>query len=207
MEVKELAVGSLVYHIYRQSDDHGAFTEYMRRHGCSTCALTCLLSAVVPGLEERTPEETLAEIKERHPNNFRRPMAFQMPISMYGITGILQKYGIKYKYVYDYEDMQAAEEIRNHLTHERPVLITVRNKDGKGKWAGSVHTMVLAGLDEEGRAIVCDSAQRNWADADRQRVKHGDIDELISFMWPAKKPSRATFYKGRRGASGYILVY
>ena len=34
-----------------------------------------------------------------------------------------------------------------------------------------------------------------------------DIDELISFMWPAKKPSRATFYKGRRGASGYILVY
>ena len=206
METEKLTINGLTYKIYRQNDDHGVHSEYMRRHGCSTCALTCLLSALVPELANRTPGQALDVIKRQHPANFKRPMPLQMPISMWGITKVLEKYGIDYKFVVDYEDRAATEEIRQHLETGRPVLITVRNKDGKGKWAGSVHTMVLAGLDEDGKAIVCDSAQRSWADAESQRVKHGDISELLSFMWPAKKPSKSTCYKGRKGASGYILI-
>ena len=206
MEIKKLTVGNLTYRIYKQTDDHGVYSEYMKRHGCSTCALTCLLSALVPELAERTPAETLTVIEKGHPSNFKRPMALQMPISMWGITKVLEKYHIDYQFIYDYKDHVAAEEIRRHLKTGRPALLTVRNKDGKGKWAGSVHTMVLAGLDDQGKAIVCDSAQRKWAEPGEQRVKHGDIDELVSFMWPSKKPSRSTFYKGRRGASGYILI-
>ena len=206
METATLTINGLTYKIYKQSGDHGADSEYMRRHGCSTCALTCLLSALVPELADRTPSETLAVIKAQHPANFKRPMPLQMPISMWGITKVLDKYGIDHKFVYDYDDAAATEEIRAHLETGRPVLLTLRNKDGEGKWAGSVHTMVLAGLDEEGKAIVCDSAQRKWAEPGNQRIKHGDISELVSFMWPSKKPSKSTFYKGRKGASGYILI-
>lgn len=85
-------------------------------------------------------------------------------------------------------------------------MITLRKKNGNRKWAWTVHTLLLIGLDKDGNAIVCDSANKKWS-GNHQRVKCGDIKELISYMWSSCEPSDSIFYSGKTGSSGYILIY
>ena len=199
------------YNIYKQNSIYKNYQTYMAYHGCSVCALTALLNATVPELSDYTPDRVISEIQkdtfgeEVFEKNYSKRMASQMPVTMYGITQILDRYGLKNEFVYEFTREQAAEDIRTHLEKGNPVVITLRRKNGNTKWAGTVHTLLLIGLDEEGNAIVCDSANKSWS-GKNQRIKFGKIEELVKFMWSSKELSTSAYYSGRKGTSGYILV-
>lgn len=184
---------------------------YLCSHGCSVCALTTLLTSRVTELKNFTPVQVITEIQaslfgNAYKRNFRRPLRFQMPVSMFGMTKIFEKYNLPYKYVYQYKDTDAITEITEHLQKGKPVMITLKRRHNDRKWAGSVHTMLLIGLDSKGRAVIADSATRNWS-GNHQRIKYGDVSELVSYMWSSKEKAKTVYYSGRRGSSGYILFY
>lgn len=199
------------YNIYKQNSSFDTYEKYMAYHGCSACALTTLLNATVPELEDHTPDKVISEVQretfgdEVFEKNFRKKMRSQMPVTMYGITQILDKYNVKNKFVYEFTNEAAVAEITDHLKNGNPVMITLRRKNGNTKWAGTVHTLLLIGLDEKGNAIVCDSANKSWS-GNNQRVKFGNVEELVKFMWSSSELSTSAYYSGRKGTSGYILI-
>ena len=74
------------------------------------------------------------------------------------------------------------------------------------KYAGSYHTMILLGVDEEGQVVFTDSATRDWA-GEQQRLKRAKLPELISYMFPQKNVGDTHLYFSRkRNTGGYILI-
>ena len=74
------------------------------------------------------------------------------------------------------------------------------------KYAGSYHTMILLGVDEEGQIVFTDSATRDWA-GEQQRLKRAKLPELISYMFPQKNVGDTHLYFSRkRNTGGYILI-
>ena len=200
------------YNIYKQNASYETYETYMAFHGCSACALTTLLNATVPELADHTPDKIISEVQksvfgeEVFNKNFNKKMKNQMPVTMYGITQILDEYKIEHKFVYKFDNNSAITEITEHLKTGNPVMITLRRKNGNTKWAGTVHTLLLIGLDPDGNAIVCDSANKLWSGIN-QRVKFGSVEELVKFMWSSNELSTSAYYDGRKGTSGYILIY
>lgn len=73
-------------------------------------------------------------------------------------------------------------------------------------YAGSYHTMILLGVDEEGQIVFTDSATRDWA-GEQQRLKRAKLSELISYMFPQKNVGDTHLYFSRkRNTGGYILI-
>ena len=143
-------------------------------------------------------------------------MARQMPVSLYGISVILKKEGISCEYVGNFEDNYAKKQIIEHLQKGSPVIIETSRMRRKGrrivrffdkKYAGSYHTMILLGVDEEGQVVFTDSATREWA-GEVQRLKRADLSELISYMFPQKNTEDTHLYFSRKkNTGGYILLY
>lgn len=212
VSVKNTSGKTYKYKIYKQSASFSSYNDYLTLHGCSTCALTTLLNAKVPALSNYSPDKVISVVEKAtfgekvFNKNYNKKLKSQMPVTLYGTTKILDKYKVKYKYVYNYADNSAVNEITAHLKTGNPVMITLRKKNNDTKWASSVHTLLLIGLDEEGNAIVCDSSNRSWSD-NNQRIKYGNIKELVSYMWSSSKASNNVFYSGSTGSSGYILIY
>ena len=64
--------------------------------------------------------------------------------------------------------------------------------------------MLLTGMDEKGRAIVADSANRSWS-GKHQRIKYVKVAELLNSMWSGGC-SGSVYWNGYSGCGGYILV-
>lgn len=74
------------------------------------------------------------------------------------------------------------------------------------KYAGSYHTMILLGIDEEGQVVFTDSATRDWA-GEVQRLKRAELSELICYMFPQKNTEDTHVYFSRKkNTGGYILI-
>ena len=109
----------------------------------------------------------------------------------------------------------AIEQIREHLYKGQPVIIETSRIRRKGRWicsffdkkyAGSYHTMILLGIDEEGQAVFTDSATRAWA-GEQQRLKRAELSELMTYMFPQKNVQDMHLYFSRRkNTGGYILI-
>lgn len=212
---------SVTFPVYQQkAGNYGKYSEYMNRHGCACCSLTALLAAYVPKYRNLRPEETVGIIEracweEAWRRNYRKHIARQMPVSLYGISRILQKNHIPHRYVGRFEDGQAMKEMEEHLGRGRPVVIEtsrMRRKNGRivrwfdKKYAGSYHTMVLLGIDERGRVLFTDSAQRQWAGS-WQRLKKAKLSDLIAYMFPQKNESDThVYFHRRKDTGGYILI-
>ena len=142
-------------------------------------------------------------------------MARQMPVSLYGISLILQEEGVSCEYIGDFEDKAAEKQMMEHLYKGKPVIIETSRMRRKGKrivhffdkkYAGSYHTMILLGVDEEGQVVFTDSATRDWA-GEQQRLKRAKLPELISYMFPQKNVGDTHLYFSRkRNTGGYILI-
>ena len=142
-------------------------------------------------------------------------MARQMPVSLYGISLILQEEGVSCEYIGDFEDKAAEKQMMEHLYKGKPVIIETSRMRRKGKrivhffdkkYAGSYHTMILLGVDEEGQIVFTDSATRDWA-GEQQRLKRAKLPELISYMFPQKNVGDTHLYFSRkRNTGGYILI-
>ena len=70
-------------------------------------------------------------------------------------------------------------DIKGNLANGMPVIISIDAESGP--WRGESQRLLLIGMDEDGRAIVADTKDRNWFETD-QRFKLTDIDELISYI-------------------------
>lgn len=168
-----------IYPVFQQKAGiYGKYSEYMTRHGCACCSLTTVLAAFVDRYRELTPDRTISEAERKHfpekvyEENYGKVMARQMPVSLYGISVILKKEGVSCQYIGNFEDVAAQTQIMEHLYKGKPVIIETSRMRRKGKrivrffdkkYAGSYHTMILLGIDEEGQVVFTDSATRDWA--------------------------------------------
>lgn len=211
-----------IYPVFQQKAGiYGEYSEYMTRHGCACCSLTTALAAFVDRYRKLTPDKTISEVERKHfpekvyTKNYGKTMARQMPVSLYGISVILKKEGVSCKYVGDFEDAAAQKQIMEHLYKGKPVVIETSRMRRKGKrivrffdkkYAGSYHTMILLGVDEEGQVVFTDSATRDWA-GEVQRLKRAALPELISYMFPQKNVNDTHLYfSGKKNTGGYILI-
>ena len=214
------------YKLYYQKSDGLAYKytkyhDYLDMHGCSTCALTTILNATVPSLADMLPDEIIEKVIKNVAGstvfdaNFSKSLSSQMPIGLKGMSAVLDAYGVENKYVYTYDTASAAAEIRKHLANGDPVIFTIP----KSTYAGGVHTMLMLGLDDNGRVIVGDSLYQASS-------KWGSNNGLIKFNTTSSSTSSKVekickyfdasttkidnvgfFYNGRKGNIGYILVY
>ena len=214
---------SRIYPVFQQKAGiYGDYSEYMTRHGCACCSLTTALAAFVEKYADLTPDETITKVECRHfpseivQKNYGKIMARLMPVSLYGIAAILKKEGVGCEYVGNFADDAAIEQIREHLYKGQPVIIETSRIRRKGRWicsffdkkyAGSYHTMILLGIDEEGMAVFTDSATRAWA-GEQQRLKRAELSELMTYMFPQKNVQDIHLYfSRRRNTGGYILIH
>ena len=127
----------------------------------------------------------------------------------------MQEEGVSCEYIGDFEDKAAEKQMMEHLYKGKPVIIETSRMRRKGKrivhffdkkYAGSYHTMILLGVDEEGQVVFTDSATRDWAGG-QQRLKRAKLSELISYMFPQKNVGDTHLYFSRkRNTGGYILI-
>lgn len=199
------------YTVYNQSSSENAsdFPSYMPQHGCAASALAATLTGfgrnIVPkqitdqGGLENTVFGTAVWGK-----NYGQSLAKQMPVSLYGITKILNYTGIRAQYVRQFEDGTAYSQITAHLKTGNPVIIEMK----KGRWANSYHTMVLLGLTNTGRVIVADSANRSVFGS-QQRIKYELLANIINegmFSCTDSGAKSTNCYFTTAGGGGYILV-
>ena len=205
------------YTVYKQSATVNASSlkSYMPRHGCAASALATVMTGFGKNV---TPKRVLdkdgleytAFGRASWVKNYREKYSEKksddksMPVSLYGMNMILNKHGIRTKYVRRYEKEAAAHQIKAHLKTGNPVIIEMK----KGKWANSFHTMVLLGLTNTGRAIIADSADRS-AFGSQQRVKYETVSNLLEegmFSCTASGAKSTNCYFSTAGGGGYILV-
>lgn len=198
----------------------GTRSTYIRRHGCAASALTCVLSGYTDKYARYTPEKTSRRLEKEvfgtaaWSANYRKSMASQMPVSLYGITKILNYCNVPSQYVRYFKDKQAVQEIKEHLYSGNAVIIEVNNHKQKNgrissrynyRWSTSKHTMVLLGMTNNGKAIVADSAYRKWS-GKKQRIKFAKVEHLVKFMFSCKRASTSVYYDSQDTSGGYILV-
>ena len=148
-----------IYPVFQQKAGiYGDYSEYMTRHGCACCSLTTALAAFVEKYADLKPNGTISEVERKHfpeevyTENYGKVMARQMPVSLYGISLILQEEGVSCEYIGDFEDKAAEKQMMEHLYKGKPVIIETSRMRRKGKrivhffdkkYAGSYHTMIL----------------------------------------------------------------
>ena len=207
------------YRIFAQVSNTYKKNSFIAQHGCAVCSLTTVLSGYSKKYRNYTPAKTSKILEKRvfgtkrWKANYRKSLAAQRPVSLYGVSKVLSYCNISNRYVRFFKDKNAVKQIERHLKTGNPVIIEVNNrrqKNGKfgaydKKWSSSKHTMVLLGMTNTGRVIVADSATRSWS-GERQRVKFTTMNRLVKYMIPCKSVSTSVYYKNVSSAGGYILV-
>ena len=207
------------YRIFAQVSNTYKKNSFIAQHGCAVCSLTTVLSGYSKKYRNYTPAKTSKILEKRvfgtkrWKANYRKSLAAQRPVSLYGVSKVLSYCNISNRYVRFFKDKNAVKQIERHLKTGNPVIIEVNNRKQKNgkfgaydkKWSSSKHTMVLLGMTNTGRVIVADSATRSWS-GERQRVKFTTMNRLVKYMIPCKRVSTSVYYKNVSSAGGYILV-
>lgn len=207
------------YRIFAQVSNTYKKNSFIAQHGCAVCSLTTVLSGYSKKYRNYTPAKTSKILEKRvfgtkrWKANYKKSLAAQRPVSLYGVSKVLSYCNISNRYVRFFKDKNAVKQIERHLKTGNPVIIEVNNRKQKNgkfgaydkKWSSSKHTMVLLGMTNTGRVIVADSATRSWS-GERQRVKFTTMNRLVKYMIPCKSVSTSVYYKNVSSAGGYILV-
>lgn len=215
------ASGTRTYNVFNQFRFGRNRKDYIPAHGCAVCSLTTVLSGYKSRYATYTPNTTRFVLekavfgKSAWKKNYSKSINGQMPVTLYGISRILKKCGIRNKYVSSFSsDNKVYKVLTSHLRKGEAVVIETNNRRQKNgrisssydsKWARSRHTMVLLGLTENGNVIVADSANRDWAGGS-QRIKLASLKDLIAHMVPHSPSGKSLYYNGSKCYSGYILV-
>lgn len=174
-ESPELATVSLpdgseqVYPMWNQGK---LLFRYLRRNGCSTCALACLLSARID--PSFTPKRVLFMRRKILAPSIR---AVYKPINIAAIELMLKQY-MPVEHLDGGSDDELREFILTRVRAGIPVIATGKDipslygADLAGKIR--IHTFVIIAMKDERTMIVMDSSNHN-----EQRVKYVDIDALI----------------------------
>lgn len=124
------------------------------------------------------------------------------PISITAGTKILDKYGIGFTRVKTFDTDSAYKDIQNHLSHGRPVIISLscRNRSGErtNNYTNSGHYSLLIGVRKDGKAFLMDSGGRKprWVDlwdlCDHIPVNSANGDTKQTWVW--------------QGEGGYVKI-
>lgn len=213
-----------IYAIHKQNGKKNLskqFPRYMPGHGCSASSLACVLSAYAGFthkpfyLVEKIEKDYFGEAWEKNyskkdtDDSKSRPM----PISLYGMTKILDGYGIKNEYVRAFDDQKAEKQIESHLKTGNPVIFIVSGKSRffgarKNKWTTGYHCMTMLGMTDQGEVIVADTVDRSREIFGKdQRIKYAPLKELVGYMFSCKNTtSTSVYWNGRTSSGGYILI-
>lgn len=230
-------LGTRTYTIYNQagkvnktSGKNTVKESYMPGHGCGACALSTVLSGYAgmtagPVYTTETIEKKIFGATVWKKNYTSK----QMPVSLYGISKVLNYYKIPNTYVRYFpgamgtngkivdnktSDALAIRQIEKHLKTGNPVVIEVSKTNRTTKkedklWANSYHTMVLLGMTENGKVIVADSANRSGFD-NTQRIKYASLKDLIPYMFSSTNLTSSycqePYWVSRTYCGGYLLV-
>ena len=205
------------YMVFNQADGKNKtrmFPHYMPAHGCAACSTAVVLTGYGHPM---TPAEMVENVERsvlgsKWKNNYSKDHKHRMPMTLYGITKVLDHYKIASNYVRNFKDAEAMEEILEHLKTGRPVIFEVKNYDRYRKkkstrWANSYHTMVFLGLTDTGKVIVADPANRSSKTFGTMgRLKYVDIKEVIPYMFSCTSNKKHCYFSSGSTAGGYILV-
>ena len=144
--------GTVQYHWFGQ---HKQNNSKISGSGCSMCATLAIASTFKDSALMPTPF---------YKNKLYAICGSQrLPVSPWGAKTILGKYGISCDWVSYFKDTNSAmKDIEAHLKTGQPVLVWVvawaRGKKTYDKiYTSYVHTVVLAGFTENGKALILDS--------------------------------------------------
>lgn len=213
-----------IYAIHKQNGKKNLskqFPRYMPGHGCSASSLACVLSAYAGFthkpfyLVEKIEKDYFGKDWEKNyskkdtDDSKSRPM----PISLYGMTKILDGYGIKNEYVRAFDDQKAEKQIESHLKTGNPVIFIVSGKSRfsgarKNKWTTGYHCMTMLGMTDQEEVIVADTVDRSRKIFGKdQRIKYAPLKELVGYMFSCKNTtSTSVYWNGRTSSGGYILI-
>lgn len=208
------------YRLYKQNaHNYPKYDNYLAWHGCATCSLTSVLGAYNPVYADILPSEVIdgpekdtVSRQAWNREHVERSLPRQMPLSLYGITSILNKHGVTADYVRTYNsDEEASADIISHLKTGNPVIFEVRQKSnitGKksSRWTNSYHTMVLLGVLTNGKVLIYDPVDKNW-DNNGNRITITDLSDVMEFMFPCTEIDKAMYYNGASSDGGYIKIY
>lgn len=208
--------GTRTYTVYNQgakenktSGSNGVYSDYMPDHGCAACAVSTVLSGYA---NMKFGPAYMTESIERRifgtawQENYSKAQSNQMPVSLYGITKILDAYNVSNEYVRQFDQATAVQQITNHLKTGNAVIIEVQKVGSDAKWSNSKHTLVLLGMTDNGYAVVADSADRANYFGDQRRIKYATVMELVRYMFSCTKPDGTDVYFKTASGGGYILV-
>ncbi|MCD8018575.1 MAG: Ig-like domain-containing protein [Clostridiales bacterium] len=214
--------GTKTYMVYNQggsatSNQSTLFSKYMPYHGCAACTLTTVLTGYVTDFDaDLGPAYTVETIEKEvlgssWESNYAKYSDStdddkSMPLSLYGITKVLDYYNVSNEYVRSFSKTAAVDEITNHLETGNAVIIEVTSVGSDTTWTSGYHTMVLLGITDTGKAIVADSVNRSGF-GDTQRIKYKTVSSLINYMFSCTNTtSTAAYFSGKASSGGYILV-
>jgi len=183
------------YYIYKQTGQKGDY-KFLRDHGCSTCALATVLNSI--GGYSYTPARLHKKIIPA-----KLGKKYTMPIKLYGLHKILQKYGIYSKFVPRFTKKQAKKEITDWLKRGGIVIVTVKSGSDH-RWTRHHHSFILLGLKKNGDVIVGDSAKDNYQG--NRRIKTAKMKDILRYMIPCTSKKYTYCWPGTSTAGGYILT-
>lgn len=195
---------------YQKKGSFENYSDFLDLHGCAISSLTSVLNVEIPEFEHYTPDMVIPKVEENvlgkklFEYNYSKAVEQQMPITMFGISKVLEEYGIEHEYVYEFTEEAAEEDIKSNLESGKPVII-ITGKGEDGKWAEFCHVMLLIGLNDDGEAIICDTMNKEWA-GETQRIKCAPVEELVSYMWSSEQEPEDLYWGGAGGRNGYILL-
>ncbi|MBE6041098.1 MAG: hypothetical protein E7220_01090 [Clostridiales bacterium] len=211
------------YKIYWQAGGFKTYSRYMHLHGCSTAALTTVLNATVPTLKDYPPNKIISEVeydvlghKAFYKNYKKDGKNGDMPITLLGMTKILDAYGVKYKLPASNKS-ECVKEITEHLKNGDPVIMTFNN-GSSGGLSSSIHTIVLIGLDKNNHPIIADSVFKDssvWGDDGLVKTGRLSVSKMVSYIgcygnWSVCRDNYtgagADFYD-TKADRGYLLIY
>ena len=204
--------GSRTYTVYRQggTNESSLYPGYVAGHGCAACSTASILTAwVEDGGEKITPADLVESVEkevfgeEKWMKNYTKPFNRQMPLSLYGVSLLLDHYQVAHTYVRTFEDKEAVEEITAHLEKGLPVIAlysNVNRNEKKHKGSTGYHTITFLGLTPEDNLIIGEPGGSG-------RIRFSTVEDMIPYLFPCKDPeSTACYFSGRKKSGGYILV-
>ncbi len=207
------------YQCYNQSSYNG---KYGGKRGCAITATAIVLSGLVSkNITPGTVHQGTSRYSEKYAisnissygrldsisaSKRKARLGNSTPTNVM-LQKILNNAGLKTKYV-SHVNANSVTEVTNHLAKGNPVIFTTRvSRSYKGViLANSWHTLVMVGLDKNGKVVVINPAGGtvNTSHVKRStRYFHFTVSELLS-KYQAKSHGASRLYSGNR--YGYILI-
>jgi len=171
-------------------------SEYIRGSGC---ALSSALMAASAFRSVPSPAEFHKSLEKKITG--RSDKTSGTPLAPAGAVKVLGHYGIRAVWK-PYKTSRS--EIHQHLAGGKPALLWLIDKTGR--YTAYLHTVLLAGVTDDGRWIMLDSGGRKLNGSYSVKlVDPADIYKYIHFCVSGKK-SDSLYWRGESSTTGIVLV-